>query len=90
MEPPTTTATAAEPGIGSLRRYTVLLTPDDEAGGYGVTVPALPGCFTQGDTVEEALANAREAISGHVAALQQEGLPVPEERPLSVLAQIEV
>lgn len=38
----------------------------DEDGVWVVTVPALPGCFTQGDTKEEALANAREAIELHL------------------------
>jgi predicted RNase H-like HicB family nuclease len=45
-----------------MRTYTVLLEPDPEAGGFTVTVPALPGVITEGDTLEEALANAREAI----------------------------
>jgi predicted RNase H-like HicB family nuclease len=41
----------------------VILQPEEE-GGYSVAVPALPGCYTQGETVEEALANAREAAEG--------------------------
>ena len=45
-----------------MRRYTVILTPDTQVGGYTVRVPALPGCNTQGNTIEEALANARETI----------------------------
>lgn len=43
--------------------YTVLLEPDAESGGFSVSVPALPGCLTQGDTIDEALAMAREAIT---------------------------
>jgi predicted RNase H-like HicB family nuclease len=42
--------------------YTVVLTPDPEDGGWNVTVPALPGCFTNAETVDEALARAKEAI----------------------------
>jgi predicted RNase H-like HicB family nuclease len=38
---------------------TVILIPDQEVGGYTVEVPSLPRCITEGDTVEEALANAR-------------------------------
>jgi predicted RNase H-like HicB family nuclease len=38
----------------------VVLYPEDE-GGYSAEVPALPGCFSQGDTLEEALANIKEA-----------------------------
>ncbi|MDP9365205.1 MAG: type II toxin-antitoxin system HicB family antitoxin [Chloroflexota bacterium] len=48
--------------------------------GYWVAeVPSLPGCISQGRTKEEAVANVREAIEGYVAALEQDGLPVPEE-----------
>jgi antitoxin HicB len=43
------------------RKFTVVLIEDPE-GGYSVEVPELPGCFTEGDTLEEALVNAREAI----------------------------
>jgi predicted RNase H-like HicB family nuclease len=42
--------------------FKVLLEPDEEAGGYIVTCPALPGCYTQGDMVDEALENIKEAI----------------------------
>ena len=42
--------------------YTVLLTPDEEDGGFVVEVPSLPGCLTQGETVAEAKKNAKEAI----------------------------
>jgi predicted RNase H-like HicB family nuclease len=43
------------------RKVTVLLIEEPE-GGYSVEVPELPGCFTEGDTLEEALKNAKEAI----------------------------
>jgi len=42
--------------------------------------PSLPGCISQGRTREEAVANIKEAIDGYVAALKEDGLPVPEER----------
>ena len=45
-----------------MRSYTVILTPDIEVGGFTARVPALPGCNTQGPTLEETVANAREAI----------------------------
>ena len=72
------------------RRYTVLLTPDPEEGGCTVTVPALPGCITEGDTVEEALANAREAIKCHLEGLAADGEPIPEEQAHPELALVEV
>ena len=42
--------------------------------------PSLPGCISQGKTREEAIVNIREAITGYIAALQEDKLPVPEER----------
>jgi len=48
--------------------------------GYWVAeCPSLPGCVSQGETREAAIANIREAIEGYVLALQEDGLPVPEE-----------
>lgn len=58
---------------------TVILIPDQEVGGYTVEVPSLPGCVTEGDTVEEALANARDAISVYIEALHDLGREVPPE-----------
>jgi predicted RNase H-like HicB family nuclease len=60
------------------RRFKVILEWNEDGGGYTVTVPALPGCITQGDTVEEALERAQEAIEGHIEALKLVGKPVPE------------
>jgi predicted RNase H-like HicB family nuclease len=49
--------------------------------GYWVAeCPSLPGCISQGKTREEAIVNIREAIQGYVAALEEDHLPVPEER----------
>ena len=59
--------------------YTILLQPYQEEGGYTVTVPALPGVVTEGDTLEEAIAMARDAIKLHIECLIADGEPVPEE-----------
>lgn len=48
------------------KSYNVVLHPDLEDGGYWVECPSLPGCASQGDTVEETLAMIRDAISGHL------------------------
>jgi len=49
--------------------------------GYWVAeCPSLPGCISQGRSREEALTNIKEAIRGYVAALEEDHLPVPEER----------
>jgi antitoxin HicB len=61
-----------------MRTYTIVVEPE-EGGGYYVTVPALPGCFTRGSTVEECQERAVEAIGVHIAGLRADGEPVPEE-----------
>jgi predicted RNase H-like HicB family nuclease len=48
------------------KAYDVILRPDIEDGGYWVKCPALPGCDSQGDTVEEALEMIKDAIKGHL------------------------
>jgi len=69
-------------------RYTVLIYPDE--GAYSVVVPALPGCVTWGNTLDEAVASAREAIEGHVAALRDTGQDVPEEAEIPLVTTLEV
>ena len=60
--------------------YTVLIIPGEpDEGGYWVKVPALPGCVTQGETVEDAPANAKEAVEAYILSLRDQGLSVPEE-----------
>lgn len=53
-------------------KYLVYLEPQPE-GGYTVTVPALPGCISEGDTKEEALANITEAIEAYVEVMKKHG-----------------
>ena len=50
-----------------------------EEGGYVGFVPALPGCHTQGDTLDEAIANLREALQGYLASLIRRGRDIPVE-----------
>ncbi len=59
-------------------RYTVILVPEEE-GGYSVEVPALPGCYTQGETREEAIAMAKEAIGLYLESCKAHNEPIPEE-----------
>jgi len=51
--------------------YTVLIHPAEE-GGFWAEVPELPGCRSQGDTIQDALSNSREAIEAHLMALKEE------------------
>jgi predicted RNase H-like HicB family nuclease len=59
-------------------RYTVVLEQEPD-GGYVVSVPALPGCVSEGDDRAQALANIREAISLYVEDCRDAGDPVPTE-----------
>ncbi|MBA2124062.1 HicB family protein [bacterium Unc6] len=68
--------------------YTVILHRAEE-GGFWVEVPALPGCFSQGETVEETLTNTKEAIESHLLALRADGQSLPKDEIL-VFSKIEV
>jgi antitoxin HicB len=70
--------------------YSILLQPDPDEGGFTVTVPELPGIVTQGESFEEALAMARDAIALHVEGLAADGLDVPIERAAPIMAQVQV
>lgn len=57
----------------------VLVIHKAEEGGYWAEVPALPGCFVQGETVEDLLADAPDAIASHLMALKADGQQVPQD-----------
>ena len=61
-----------------MRTYAIVAGPE-QGGGYYVTVPALPGCFMRGNTLEECQERAVEAIEVHISGLRADGEPVPEE-----------
>lgn len=61
-----------------LRSYRILLRKEPE-GGYTVTVPSLPGCVTYGETVEEAIEMAKEAIELYLESLAAHGEEIPTE-----------
>jgi antitoxin HicB len=72
-----------------MRRYTVVLIPDLDAGGYTVQVPALPECVTESDTLEEALERARDVIRVTLESRLAHGEPIPEE-PTTVAIPVAV
>ena len=55
-------------------KFKVVITEDIEDGGYNVSCPALSGCHSQGDTIEEALENIKDAIDGCMAVINQRAL----------------
>jgi predicted RNase H-like HicB family nuclease len=70
-------------------QYPVILTAEHEAGGFVAECPAIPGCVSEGDTVEQALANIREAIEACLAVMREHGDPIPKPAD-SLLATVEI
>ena len=70
-------------------RYTAVFEPQRE-GGYTVTVPALPGCISEGETFEEARKNIREAMELYLSVTRREHVDRHPPQDLSVVAPIEV
>ncbi|MHB1811095.1 MAG: type II toxin-antitoxin system HicB family antitoxin [Thermoplasmataceae archaeon] len=68
-------------------KYTVVLEKDED-GIYVATVPALPGCISDGKTVEEALTNIREAIQGFIDDMKSDGEPIPGD--VEIIGNVEV
>jgi antitoxin HicB len=70
--------------------YTIVL-QSEEDGRFSVIVPALSGCFTEGDSREEAIQNAQEAIALYIEGLVEEGRPIPPDvNPANMIETIRV
>ena len=61
--------------------YRIRLLKEDD-GGYTVIIPALPGCVTFGETIDEAIAMAKEAIEGYIEILKELGKEVPKDNDI--------
>jgi predicted RNase H-like HicB family nuclease len=59
-----------------------------EEGGYWAEFPALPGCYTQGETIDEVIKRAPEAVESHVQALREDGQEVPSENLLVMTVRL--
>jgi predicted RNase H-like HicB family nuclease len=68
-------------------RYPVVIHKDPDSD-YSVTFPDLPGCFTAGESIEEALAMAVEAAELHIEGCLEEGIAVADPRPLPALSDV--
>jgi predicted RNase H-like HicB family nuclease len=65
-------------------RYIAFIHKDPDSA-YGVSFPDVPGCISAGDTIDEAVRNAVEALSGHVRMLEADGDPVPLPRDFDAI-----
>ncbi|HEX3848434.1 MAG TPA: type II toxin-antitoxin system HicB family antitoxin, partial [Steroidobacteraceae bacterium] len=68
-----------------LMRYPIAIETGNSKHAYGVVVPDLPGCFSAGDTLDEALINAREAILLHLEGLLDDGQSFPKPSAIEQL-----
>jgi len=69
-------------------QFTVVIEPDEE--GFHAYVPALPGCHTFGDTIDEARVNIAEAIELHIQSLLEDEEPIPIEREPVFITRLSV
>lgn len=68
-------------------KYLVVISGDVEDGGYTASVPALPGCHSEGETVDEAVKNIREAIACYLESLERDQAPLPSA---PIVTEVEV
>ncbi len=65
--------------------YPIVIKEDGNDTAYGVVVPDLPGCFSAGDTLEEAIAGAEEAVAAWIDAALDAGMTIPAPSPLEAV-----
>ena len=75
--------------VKKVLKYTVVFEPAEQ-GGYVASVPALPGCLSQGETFEEAVKMIKDAISGYLIVLKEKGQEIPKESEEVVISKVEV
>lgn len=70
--------------------FEIVVEKDQEDEGYSSYSPTLPGCFSNGKTIEEAKRNVREAIQQHIASLLAHGQPIPQNEKLVYVEELTV
>ena len=70
--------------------FEIVIGKEPEDAGHGAYSPSLPGCFSNGRTIEEARRNMREAIQQHVASLLAHGEPVPQNERLVHVSELSI
>lgn len=71
-------------------QYTAVFEPDRKFGGFTVTIPALPGCISEGDNFEHALKNIQEAASLYIEVMKNKDIEMPTEEKGVVIAPVEI
>lgn len=75
--------------LAKVLTYTAVFEPAEE-GGYIVSIPALPGCMSQGETFEEAIAMIKDAAKGYLAVMKDEGKEIPEEKSETIVKKVTI
>ena len=70
------------------RTFKIIL--EKESSGFSVYIPALPGCCTEAETIEECMANAKEAIQLYIETMKEDHLPLPESDVLMEEVEVKV
>ena len=70
------------------REFTVILEPNEDEPGYTASVPALPGCISAGDSIEDTIENVKDAIELWVSMARAKGEPVPDD--FTVVSKVQV
>ena len=70
-------------------RYPIVIERGDETHAYGVVVPDLPGCFSAGDTLDEAFEMAKEAIEGWIECVMDDGEEIPKPSTMEDISKLE-
>ena len=70
-------------------KYTAIFEPDQEVGGYTVTIPSLPGCISEGDTFEKALKNIQEAASLYLEVMKKKE-KIPTEQSAIIVTPLQI
>lgn len=78
-----------QPVSHKILEYTAIFEPAEE-GGYVVSVPALLGCVTEGDTFEEASSMIKDAVEGYIKVLKDDGKEIPQEKAGVVISKVAV
>ena len=71
----------------STHKYLIIVHTDED-GGYWTEVPSLPGCGSQGESVDEAVGMTKDAIQGYLESLRKHGESPPVERALAVTVTV--
>jgi antitoxin HicB len=70
--------------------FEIVIEKEPESDGYSAYSPSLPGCFSNGRTIEEAKRNIREAIQLHVATLLSHQMPIPQQENMVHVEELTV